>query len=237
MQNEHIDRQDDPRARAILEGTVAQSYKLPLGFPGFRADLAVQIDERQWHGHLVGYTPRHVAISLPDADARMWAERELQSILGHRWPAPFAERDGRYGLTLGDTRHPLGVRIDLHGDPLRSHYRVCDDRITLVQRTMGDQSFTICVLDVQCLPDGRHLPKHFTVVFRETESGRLVRSDAYTDQYVLVDHCWLPALRRVHVIDAHGLRTHVMELSNHRLLHADSMTEDLAGDARPGVLT
>lgn len=236
MQKEY-DVQDDPRARALLEGAVAQSYKLPLGFPGFRADLAVQIDERQWHGHLVGYTPRHVAISLPDADARMWAERELQSILGHRWPAPFAERDGRYVLTLGDTRHPLGARIDLHGDPLQSHYRVRDDRITLVQRTMGDQCFTIHVLDVQRLPDGRHLPKHFTVVFREKESGHLVRSDAYTDRYVLGDNCWLPALRCIQVADAHGLRTYVMELSNHRLLPAGSPLERLADEARSGVPT
>lgn len=224
MLAEHIEFPDDPQARALLEAAVAQSYKLPFGFPGFQADLAVQMNDQIWHGRVTGYTPRHLTITLPDAEARTWAECEMQSILGHRWPSAFAERDGRYILALDPTEHPLGVKIILHGDPLQSHYRVHDDRITQVHRVMGDQNFTIHILDVQHIADGRHLPKHFTVVFREESSNRLIRSDAYTDRYAYVDNCWLPALRRVITTDAHGMHTYVMELSNHRLLHEEHAT-------------
>lgn len=235
METERIDIHDDPKARAILEGATAQSYKLPLGFPGFQGDLTVAIDTESWHGRVVAYTPRHVSVTLPNAEAQAWAEREIQSILGHRWPTPFAERDGRYTLTLGDTRHPLGVRIDLHGDPLRSHYRVCDDRITQVHRVMAEQHFTINILDVQHVCDGRHLPKHFTVVFREANSGQLVRMNAYTDRYAYVANCRLPALRRVLVTQAAGLRTYVMEVSNHRLLHEDGANAHMAEHTPPAL--
>jgi hypothetical protein len=238
METEHIgiqEVQDDPQARALLEAAAAQNYKLPLGFAGFQADLMVQIDEQTSHGRVTGYTPRHITVTLPDTAAHAWAERELQSILGHRWPTPFAERDGRYTLTLDTTYHPLGVRINLHGDPLQSYYRVCDDRITQVYRVMGDQKFTISILDVHILPDGRHLSKHFTVVFQDQAGGSIARSAAYTDRYVAVSNCWLPALRRVIVTDAHEAHTYVLELSNHRLMDEEGTATPLTAYTQPGI--
>jgi hypothetical protein len=195
----------------------------------------VQIDDQTWYGRVTGYTPRHITVTLPDTAAHAWAERELQSILGHRWPTPFAERDGRYTLTLDTTYHPLGVRINLHGDPLQSYYRVCDDRITQVYRVMGDQKFTISILDVHILPDGRHLSKHFTVVFQDQAGGSIARSAAYTDRYVAVSNCWLPALRRVIVTDAHEAHTYVLELSNHRLMDEEGTATPLTAYAQPGI--
>lgn len=211
---------DDPQARALLHNATERSYRLPSDFPGFAAQIAVQIDADTWTGSVAGRTPQQISVTLDDESefAREWAQNELRSIIGHRWPTPFEQRDGRYTLTADMTPHPLGPRIDLHGDPLRSHYRVRDGQIRLVHRTMGEQSFTITMLGHTHLPDGRTLPAQFVVVFRAAEGKALLRTDAYIDTFTDVAGCWLPAWRRVVRQDADGMRVATLALHAHRLL-------------------
>jgi hypothetical protein len=212
---------DDPQARALLHNATERSYRLPSDFPGFAAQIAVQIDADTWTGSVEGRTPQSITVTLagtaPDA-ASKWARKELSSIIGHRWPTPFAQRDGRYTLTADMTPHPLGTRIDLHGDPLRSHYRVRDGQIRLVHRTMGEQSFTITMLGHTHLPDGRTLPAQFVVVFRAAEGKALLRTDAYIDTFTDVAGCWLPECRQIVHADQAGMRVSTMTLHDHRLL-------------------
>lgn len=217
---EATDQMDDPHARAILQAATERGYRLPTDFPGFAATLTVQIDADSWSGSVTVHTPHELSVTLdPAADtAHEWAHNELRSIIGHRWPTPFVQRDGRYTLTCDLTPHPLGARIDLHGDPLHSFYRVNDKQITLVQRTIGSQSFTITMLAHAQLPDGYTLPAQYVVVFRDAATDALVRSDAYTDRFTEVTGCWLPTWRRVVRQDAQGLRVSTLALSDHRLL-------------------
>lgn len=210
--------QDDPQARALLQGASTQSYKLPRGFTGFTARVVAQLDDQQSQGDTIIYTPRHVQVRLLDSTARLWVERELQSMIGHRWPTPFEERDGRYVLTMDTTPHPLGTRIDLHGDPLQSSYRVRDGHITQVYRVMGEQCFIIQIIATHSLPDGRYVPTHFTVVFRDYTTQRIVSSSTYSDQYIAVGNCWLPRWRRVLSNDSDGNHVYELHLSDHRLL-------------------
>ncbi len=212
--------QDDPQARALLQGASAQSYKLPRGFTGFTARVVAQMEDQQSQGDVTIYTPRHVQVRLLDSTTQLWVERELQSMIGHRWPTPFEERDGRYVLTMDTTPHPLGTRIDLHGDPLQSYYRVHDRHITQVYRVIGEQCFTIQIIATHSLPDGRYVPTHFTVVFRDHRTQRIISSSTYSDQYTSVGNCWLPRSRRVLSNDSDGNHAYELHLSNHRLLDA-----------------
>ena len=45
----------------------------------------------------------------------------------HRAPRKFEESDGKHRLTMeaGD-EHPLGRRLDIHGDGMQSFYRIKD---------------------------------------------------------------------------------------------------------------
>ncbi len=216
--------QDDPQARALLQGASARSYKLPRGFTGFTARVVAQLDDLQSQGDTTIYTPHHVQVRLLDSTAQLWAERELQSMIGHRWPTPFEERDGRYVLTMDPSPHPLGTRIDLHGDPLQSYYRVRDGHITQVYRVMGEQCFTIQIIATHSLPDERYVPTHFTVVFRDHTTQRIVSSSTYSDQYRNVGNCYLPRSRRVLSHDSDGTHAYELHLSDHRLLDASHET-------------
>lgn len=213
---------DDPQARALLQATSDRGYRLPADFPGFTAQLTVQIDADTWSGRVAGRTPQEITVTLDAAaadTARDWAQNELRSIIGHRWPTPFSQRDGRYTLTCDATPHPLGTRIHLHGNPMHSAYRVREDHIRLVQRTAGAQSFTITLLAHTHVPDGRSLPAQYVVVFRDGDSNDIVRVDAYTDTFVEIGDCWLPAWRQVVSHNRAGMRASTLTLHDHRLFN------------------
>lgn len=216
--------QDDPQARALLRAATERSYRLPADFPGFTAALTVEMDAERWTGRMTGRTPQEIRVTLDDETAtaaREWAQGELRSIIGHRWPTPFDERDGRYILTLDPTPHPLGVRIDLHNDPLRSYYRVRAEQILMVQRFMGAQSFTITMLAHTHVPDGRTLAAQYVVVFRDTTTFQIAGTDAYNDTFADVAGCWLPTWRRVVRQNQVGVRVSTLTLHDHRLLERE----------------
>ncbi len=226
---ESLTQHDDAQARALLQAATERSYKLPRGFAGFHAHTTVQYGAQVFTGKIHVQSPQQITIQVDDpaehpatTATSMWLHGELRSMVGHRWPIPFEQRDGRYMLTQDTTPHLLGTRIDLHGDPLQSYYRVRGEQIMLVQRTMDLQSFTITMLAHSILPNGHSLPAHYVVVFRDATSQRIIRTDAYTDRFTQVEGCWLPHERQVVRQDADGLHAAVFVLYEHTLLRPDS---------------
>lgn len=220
---------DEPQARELLRAATERSYKLPHNFAGFHAHTTVQYGAQIITGTVRVQSPQQITVQVDDASeqpaptaADTWLQSELRSMIGHRWPVPFEQRDGRYLLTQDATPHALGPRIDLHGDPLHSSYRVRGEQITLVQRTMGGQSFTITMLAHTLLPDGRSLPAHYVVVFRDAASQHIIRTDAYTDRFMSVAGCWLPHERQVVRHDADGMHAAIFVLYEHTLLLPDA---------------
>lgn len=215
--------QDDPRARSLLKEAAERTYKFPADLLGFAADIEIEINHHTWDATLVVSLPMGINLAFEgerSQDAFAWVQRELQSILGHRRPSSFDERDGRYVLTLDTTPNPCGLLISVHGDKLQSSYRVLDQAITEVHRVLPDQNFTIQILESQHIPDDWVVSKHFVVCFRSNTTSQLVRTDIYSDTYVPVGHAWLPATRRILVNDAQGCETYMLRLHNHRLLKA-----------------
>ena len=87
-----------------------------------------------------------MTVQLPDEAIQKWAQEQIGMIAVHRAPRKFEESDGKHRLTLEDgTDHPLGQRLNLHGDGMQSFYRIKDDRITQINRKMPHVAFTINV--------------------------------------------------------------------------------------------
>jgi hypothetical protein len=211
----------DLEAHRLLCRAYGSSYRWPQDFGGFRASVYYAHDQEHMTGSLEVHTPSDVRLAdgLEGADARL--ERELVSIVGHRWYLPYEEADGRHRLTLDGSEHPLGrlVRVD---DKLYSSYRIQGGHIQQINRQVGRMRFSVNIQRRTRTRDERALPVHFCVIYWDTAEERMVRTDVYRDAYISEEGVYLPLSRRVITADDAGINTWHILLRDHRLLVEDS---------------
>ncbi len=212
------DAQDDPEARELLRRAFEKTARWPADFTGFTADLTVHVDGNESTGTVTVKSAQDVAVSLADAETQKWAAGTIGMIAVHRGPRTFNQSDGKSVLTLDKgTVHPMGRTIHIH-DTLNSHYRVKDDRITQINRTMGPMTFTINVEDSAVTADTRYLTTRYTVYYFNPQDGRLTNVESVTDAHVRIGPVDLPASRRVISAENGAVSVKTLSFTNHRLL-------------------
>lgn len=212
---------DDPKARDALRRAFENTARWPQGFKGFSADLTVNINGKEFHGPLIVKGPRDVSVQLGDGDVQKWAQEQLAMIAVHRGPRTFEESDGKYTLTMQDDGHPLGTRLDIHGS--HSYYRLKDNRITQINRTMSHPGmapfgFTINIEDSALTQDKKHLTTKYTVYYFSPEDGKLKNVDSFTDTHARVGAADLPATRRIITFENGNVVVKSLTLTHHQLL-------------------
>ncbi|MCO5220360.1 MAG: DUF3386 domain-containing protein [Thermomicrobiales bacterium] len=223
MVTTHEKVNNQPAAHALLRAAHDNGYRFPAGFPGFTSTIEVVESTAETTQKIAGTVtvsgPRATTLTTEaTGDLATWAEREVASIASHRWPTPYEEGDGRWTLTTeDDPENALGQLIVVHDDPFTSRYRVRNGSITQVIRTMGPTSFTISMQQHQPAAGGTTLPAAYTVSFWDA-SGRLTRTDSYSDTYTTVDGATLPAGRRVLTATDDGFVGRDLTLSDIKLL-------------------
>ena len=212
------DVQDDPKARELLRRAFAKTSRWPEGFGGFEADLRVNVNGEHTRGTVRVQSSKDVAVSLPDADLRQWAQGQISMIAVHRGPRSFEESDGKYTLSFaGEEHHPQGPRVNLN-DSMGSSYRIKDDRITQINRRMPHVAFTINVEDSAVTQDDRYLTTRYTVYYFSPKDGSLANVESFSDTHARVGHADLPATRRIISYEKGAMVTRVLTFENHRLL-------------------
>jgi Protein of unknown function (DUF3386) len=212
------DVQDDPQARELLRRAFEKTARWPAGFQGFAADLTINADGKEVKGHVTVKSPQEVLVSLDDADLQKWATNTIAMIAVHRGPRTFEQSDGKSVLTLDQgSFHPLGDTIHIH-DALKSHYRIKDDRITQINRTMGPMKFTINIEDSALTQDGKYLTTRYTVYYFNPQDGKLTNVESFSDTHVRVGEADLPSSRRIISAESGAVTVKTLTFRNHRLL-------------------
>jgi hypothetical protein len=212
------DVQEDPQARELLRRAFEKTARWPTGFQGFAADLTINADGKEVKGHVTVKSPQEVLVSLDDADLQKWATNTIAMIAVHRGPRTFEQSDGKSILTLDQgASHPLGDTIHIH-DALKSHYRIKDDRITQINRTMGPMKFTINIEDSALTQDGKYLTTRYTVYYFNPSDGKLTNVESFSDTHVRVGQADLPATRRIISAENGAVMVKTLTFCNHRLL-------------------
>ncbi|MEP7150746.1 MAG: DUF3386 domain-containing protein [Nitrospira sp.] len=210
---------DDPQARAVLQRAFESTARWQSDFRGFSADLTVNTNGSLVRGTVVVKGPRDVTVQLPDEAIQKWAQEQIGMIAVHRAPRKFEESDGKHRLTLeAGTDHPLGRRLDLHGDGMQSFYRIKDDRITQINRKMPHVAFTINVEESSQTQDHKHLTTKYTVYYYAPQDGKLRNVESFTDTHVRVGTSDLPATRRIISYENGEVTVRTMTFENHKLL-------------------
>ncbi len=217
--SEPVAAADDPAARELLRRAFGSTYRWSAVFKGFSARLRVEEAGRTVDGSANVIWPEPVTVSLPDPELQKWAEGQVGMMAVHRGHRTFEQADGRHTLTLGEEDgHPLGWLVLIHGDGMNSRYRVVNNQIRQINRTMGPVRFTINVEDSLTTPDGRHLTTRYTVYYFRPEDGSIKQVDSITDHHAVVDGVYLPGTRRLISGSDGEVRVRLMTFSDHKLL-------------------
>lgn len=205
----------DPEATKLLAEARAARAQWPH-FPGFSADLEVNLDGKISRGHVQVNHKGKVELELADSAAQAWAKRILGSIVGHRLdnsaamntPCAFAD---------ADKDHPLGRAIRVLNDEFHSSYRIRDRQILVVNRNMGDVRFTITVLENQHNEEKQFLPTFFIVNTWDLKTGALRGSEAEHQTWQRVGKFDLPASTTIVNAGADKQDARTLKLSNYQL--------------------
>jgi hypothetical protein len=184
-------KSSDPSAVAALTKARA-GRSMWEEFPGFTTDVTVSAEGKQAKGKATIESSGAVTLEMADQEISPWLEEQLNSLVQHRMPdGEVAE--GKVTWSDDDVIHPLGRKIDL-GDPkLKSAYRLKDDVIMEVNRTAGPtMHFTISVLEIEYNPEGKYLPRSFTMNFFDNKTGEVKTSLAYLNEWQRVGQFDLP---------------------------------------------
>ena len=212
---------DDPKAREALRLAFENTARWPQGFKGFTAELTVNINGKEFHGPVTVKGPREVSVQLGDAEVQKWAQEQLGMIAVHRGPRTFEESDGKYSLTMEEDGHPLGTKLIIHGS--NSFYRVKDQRITQINRTMAHPNmpafaFTINVEESSITQDQKNLTTKYSVYYYSPADGKLNNVECFTDTHVRVGSSDLPATRRIISYENSGVVVKNLTFTNHTLI-------------------
>ena len=210
--------QDDPQARELLQRAFERTSRWSADFLGFTAALSVNDNGVVHRGTVQVTMPRSVEVTLAEASLQQWTQQQLAMLAGHRAYRAFDQSDGKYTLTLGpEEAHPLGRLISIHGDGMSSRYRVKDDRICQIQRSMERVKFMINIEGSTTTGDGRVLTTRFTVYYFSPSTGQLTQVESFADDYTEVRGVVLPKARRVTFADNGEARVRELILSDHML--------------------
>ena len=216
---ESTDVQDDPKARELLQAAFAKTARWQPDFKGFQADLRVNVNGTETKGTVTVKGPRDVTVEIDDADLQTWAQNQIGMIAVHRGPRNFQESDGKHTLTLGgEENHPLGQRINIHGDGMGSWYRIKDNRITQINRNMPQAAFTINVEDSAITQNQQHLTTRYTVYYFSPKDRSLKNVDSFSDTHIRVGNSDLPATHRIISYEDGNVVARTLTFENHVML-------------------
>jgi len=209
----------DPAAWNMLKSARETSQTIPTNFAGVTFDVVMNDNGKVTKGSVNYEAGKSVEIKVEglDDEAKGWLNDQTMSIIAHRRGGDFSKGDGRYPITFAvDDNSPAGRRIAIN-DQMKSHYRVRDNVVAEVDRTMGTDHFIINVLETIKTPEGKNLPRHFTVTYFDAKSGAVKRTETFTDEYKLIDGVWFPASRRMFQAENGKVITRVIEFCNPRI--------------------
>jgi hypothetical protein len=184
-------------------------------FPGFRASLTLKEDGKVSKGTITVSADGEVELKGIDADG--FVQQQLDSLVMHRMPTSTVEDEGA-NFEPDSVTHVLGRSVRLEEERMGSVYRIQDNVIREVNRKMGDQRFTITVLDVKRNHENLYLPHVYTVDFWSVKDGALRTSITYHNEWVRLNDLDLPSHAFIVSSDGKGRRVISMDFSDHELL-------------------
>jgi uncharacterized GH25 family protein len=209
-----VPKHADPEATKLLADARAARANWD-DFPGFTADVVVNVDGKKSTGKLAVSDKGKVSLEMK-GEAKEWARRMIASIVGHRLddgttlttPCAFAD---------DVTEHPMGRAIRVLNDEYHSSYRIRDRQVIEVNRRMGESRFTISVLANRVNAEKKYLPASYVVNTWSVKTEALQSSTTHHNTWQRVGTFDLPLDCTVVNASAGKLVNRTIHFANHKL--------------------
>lgn len=187
-------------------------------FPGFTADLEVNVEGKVAKGRVTVGPKGDVTLKLPDNERERWARRALASMVGHRLddggpPTACVFEDD-------NADYPLGRAIRVLDDAFHSSYRIRDRQVIVVNRDVPGARFTITVMENVVNKEGKFLPVCFVVNTWDAKTNALASSEAHHQTWKRVGAFDLPEGLTVATATAGKQEARSLKLSDIRLVRS-----------------
>jgi hypothetical protein len=210
------DKKEDPEATKLLADARA-ARALYEHFPGFKADLEINVDGQVEKGEVTVSARGKVTVKLGKEGSDPWVKNTLASTIGHRLDNGPREAPTPCAFVDDVKDHPLGRAIRVLNDEFHSSYRIRDRQVIVVNRQMPDSRFTITVVESHQTPEKKYMPSCFVVNTWDLKTGTLKSAETHSQSWQRVGDFELPQTLLVLKATAGKLESRRMNLSNVRL--------------------
>lgn len=182
------------------------------GFPGFQARVTAVRDGVRQDFELTVSSNGEMKTSGNLEGDWAWVKSALDSVIGHRFAESEETASDEFAYVEGDEAASPQGRLIRSTDPTeKSQWRVRGDVLTEVHRITEKSHLRIGVSEVWRTADGFHLPRSFSVVTWDRESGAIRKVRNVHQSWERMGAFDLPRTWRV-CEDQPGNDSHVMEL-------------------------
>lgn len=210
----------DADAVAMFEKAIA-SRAAWENFKGFSAQASVYLDGRRSEGHVSVKPDGEVSFDgepkLDDEAAREWVRDQLHSQVIHRVPSSGIRSKPLLSFADKDEANPLGRLLNFHGGRFASTYRIREDEIIVVNRSLGRENMSLQMLESERNAEGKVLPRAYQVQYRDAQTGAITRVETFRSRWQRIGKLDLPESIGQTISSAGGVSTRSLKLKSIKL--------------------
>lgn len=192
---------DGSSAEAIFREAYGHRYTWNESFPGYSAQVKLRDGENRFEGE--AHLPPDYAVTVQSSDSddlrqdlRQIVAAQLQMTATHLTRSPFEQFHAHSQFEQTGQDEAGAVKIEELGDENDSYYKVKDQQIVQVNRTLGGLKVDVNTIDSMQTNEG-YLPTRFQVIFRDAASGDVIERDDIRDAYEKVGDYYLLSRREI----------------------------------------
>lgn len=210
----------DANAVAMFEKAIAARAAWE-DFKGFTAQASVYLDGRRSEGHVSVKLDGEVAFDgkppLEDEAVREWVRDQLHSLVIHRVPSSGIRSKPLLNFADTDAEHPLGRLLNFHGGRFASTYRIREDEIVVVNRSLGHENMSLQMLESERNAEGKVLPRAYEVQYRDARTGTIARVETFRNRWQRIGKIDLPESLAQTISSAGGVSARSLKLKSIKL--------------------
>lgn len=188
-------------ALELFRNAYENRYTWDQQFPGYSAEVSVRYDRELYHGLVQVNPDLSVAVkSINDKTVQQLVTGQLQMEVTHRRQVPFETIHGQRTFELEGTDAAGAAQIREVGDEMKSYYKVQNQKITQVNRVMGDVAVTVDTLGFETPPEG-YMAAHYQSIFRNPQTGEVLEKDDVRDFHEKIGKYYLLTNRAIRSVE------------------------------------
>lgn len=209
---------EQPIARDLFRAAYENRYTWDANFPGYKADVTLKQGDEVYTGKIAINPNLSVEVTgIENEEVQQSVYTQLRDVVTHRKHSTFEQAHGKNSFSAGSTDDTGAMEILVKGDAMGSNYKIRGTEICQVSRVMGRMAFTIDTHESSDTQQG-YVAKRYDVVFRNPQTGELIRELQFEDTYDKVGDYYVMTRQVIHAKENGQVTTTEFNFSNVKLL-------------------